>query len=78
MIRWPENPTDDHERWAGFQRLMRIRGPLSSDEFEDILLDRGVVSLGSKVSDVFWPVGGRVSWRLGCGRVRHCRSGGYR
>ena len=75
MIRWPGNLTDDYEGQLGFDILMRFWGPPSSDNIKDVLADREVVLLSSKILDMLWPVWGRVGRRFGCGRVRHCRPG---
>ena len=78
MISWPGDLTNGHERLLEFERLMRIWGPFSPDDFEDVLLNRGMILLAGKILDVFRPVRGRVGRRLGCGRAWHCRSGDYR
>ena len=65
MIRWPGNLSNDHKRWLGSQPLMRFWGLFPSDDFEDIYVDRGVVLLGGKVSDMLWPVWGSVIRRAG-------------
>ena len=44
---------------------MRFWGLFPSDDFEDIYVDRGVVLLGGKVSDMLWPVWGSVIRRAG-------------
>ena len=60
MIRGSGDPTNGNERWLGSQSLVGFRRSLSSDDLEDILVDGGVVLLDSKISDVLWPVRGRV------------------
>ena len=55
MIRWPGDLTNDNGGWLRFQMLMNFRGSLSSDDFEDTAVDRGVVLLSSEISYVLWP-----------------------